>query len=75
MGRRTVRPVNSYRRFKGTTPFRNVGRHSVTSGREETSATRLDEHSVYSRLMQLLTLNAAKCQAHSLVVGRVRFTH
>jgi hypothetical protein len=66
--------TGSYRRFKGTTPLRNVGRHSVTSGREESSATRLDEHSVYTSLMQLLTLNTAKCQAHSLVVGRVRFT-
>jgi hypothetical protein len=74
MGRRTVRPVNSYRLFKGTTPLRNVGRLSVTSGREKTSATRLDEHSACTRLMQLLTLNTAKYQAHSLFVGRVRFT-
>ena len=73
MGRRTVRPVDSYRYFNGTTPLRNVGRHSVTRRREKTSAARLDEHSVYSHLMQFLTLNTAKCQAHSSVVERVRF--
>jgi hypothetical protein len=67
MGRRTVRPVNISLRFKGTKPLRNFGRHSVT--------TRLDEHSVHTRLIQLLTLNNAKCQAHSIVVGRLRFTY
>jgi hypothetical protein len=31
--------------------------------------------SVYTRLTQFLTLHTAKCQVHSLAVGRVRFTH